>query len=283
MTDKTIIGKESKIGQYMEKPDITSKLVLVTPEMATNWLAQHNFDNRRMRPWWSEALASAMRRGEWMPTHQGIAFTKSGRFADGQHRLKAVALSNTSVWMFVFHDLPDDAFKVLDIGIKRNIADTTGLSKRTAELARLAGQVKFSGSATPTQIAEIAKCGLGEVSDRLNEYCPTNRAKISTAPVRLAACALVMDGYGEDEVFKTFAGMIHQKFEELPPVANCFIRQASNAKTIAGHTYEWMARALKALNPTNAKLTKIQISESDSSAAAAYVKSILTKSMESAT
>lgn len=37
-----------------------------------------------------KGFAEAMSRGEWMVTHQGIAFSSAGVLVDGQHRLAAV-------------------------------------------------------------------------------------------------------------------------------------------------------------------------------------------------
>jgi len=45
----------------------------VTPEMAAEFLTR-NKSNRPFRQTWADEWAGRIRRGEWMPTHQGIAF-----------------------------------------------------------------------------------------------------------------------------------------------------------------------------------------------------------------
>jgi len=53
----------------------------------TTWqtdITEEHFEGRMER-----GFAEAMRRGEWMVTHQGIAFDTQGVLVDGQHRLAA--------------------------------------------------------------------------------------------------------------------------------------------------------------------------------------------------
>ena len=96
--------------------------VLVTPAMATKWLAA-NTGNRKSRPGHIRSLCAAMEAGEWKATHQGVAFGADGRLIDGQHRLLSVVRSGVSVPMVVFTGCPVDGFAVLDSGAKRGLRD----------------------------------------------------------------------------------------------------------------------------------------------------------------
>jgi hypothetical protein len=69
------------------------------------------------------AFAEPMRRGDWMLTHQGVAFDSNGVLVDGQHRLAAVIEAELPMEMTVFTDVEPDIFDVLDTGIRRNAAD----------------------------------------------------------------------------------------------------------------------------------------------------------------
>lgn len=69
----------------------TAKFELVTPKMAAEWL-KLNTANRKLRRWWASAIASAIKRGEYVCTHQGVAFSASGVLLDGQHRLVAIVV-----------------------------------------------------------------------------------------------------------------------------------------------------------------------------------------------
>lgn len=263
---------------------IDVQMTTVTPEMAIDWLDSSNNGNRRLRVWWAEAMAAAIRRGEWITTHQGIAFSESGRLIDGQHRLKAIALANRQVDVFVFNGVPEQAFSVLDIGVKRTVADTTGLSKKTSEAARFLTALKFGGSYTPTLVSAVAAAGVEEIHERLQAYCSTTRAIFSSAPVRSAAVLLVMDGYPEEVVFKAYADTLNQRFDVMTPVAQSFVRQVIAGKIAAfgGKHLDLLARALKFMNPQNAELTKIQCTDADASAAAAYGRELIVRAMESA-
>ena len=115
---------------------MTPQVQLVTPEMAKEYLAK-NTDNRNKRGWWVSGLASQIKRGEWIPTHQGVGITKSGKLIDGQHRLEAIIEANIPVEMMVTTGVRDDAYKVLDNGIKRTLSDLTGVSPKTAEICRV--------------------------------------------------------------------------------------------------------------------------------------------------
>lgn len=93
---------------------------LITPEAAQSILETCNASNRRMRGWWAAALAAAIKRGEWLLTHQGIAFDQHGNLIDGQHRLKAIVLAGIAVKMFVFVGLESRSFMAIDVGVKRS-------------------------------------------------------------------------------------------------------------------------------------------------------------------
>ena len=174
---------------------------LVTPEMAKEYLAK-NTDNRNKRGWWVSGLASQIKRGEWIPTHQGVGITKSGKLIDGQHRLEAIIEANIPVEMMVTTGVRDDAYKVLDNGIKRTLSDLTGVSPKTAEICRVLSRLIYSGNSNTSaeQCLEVYNTGVGEVSDNLTEYCGKNIKVYSSAMVRTAAVCLILEGYNQQYI-----------------------------------------------------------------------------------
>lgn len=94
----------------------------ITPEKARKYL-DGNYGNRVVRQSWVENLAGMILRGEFLSTHQGIAFAKDGRLLDGQHRLLAILKSGKAVDMMVTHDLDEAAFRHIDGGRTRSNAD----------------------------------------------------------------------------------------------------------------------------------------------------------------
>lgn len=120
------------------QPGPRTEVVDLTPTLAQGLLAKNRFYeansssvgkcNRKLIPAVAQAYAEAMVRGEWVLTHQGIAFDVEGDLADGQHRLVALALAgqvkpDLVVPFTVTYDLPLDAMDRIDTGRKRTMSD----------------------------------------------------------------------------------------------------------------------------------------------------------------
>lgn len=73
----------------------------VTPEWARTVLETKNTRNRPKNEKRAAAYASDMRRGVFIPTHQGIAFDEEGTLIDGQTRLAAVVIAGSPVTMVI--------------------------------------------------------------------------------------------------------------------------------------------------------------------------------------
>jgi hypothetical protein len=95
-----------------------TEVVIITPKMAELMLKKSVF-NRPLRRNIVFLYAEVMKRGEWMLTHQGIAFDDNGNLIDGHHRLSAVILSNKEIQMAVSYGYDAMTFKKLDIGYRR--------------------------------------------------------------------------------------------------------------------------------------------------------------------
>jgi hypothetical protein len=253
------------------------QVILVTPEIAHQFL-QHNVDNRAKRGWWSTSLASAIKRGEWITSHQGVAFDCTGKLIDGQHRLQAVIEANTAVNMLVVTDVPNDAYKIIDCGIKRTLADSTGINVRTTEVCRLLGRIGFGGSViTADQCLAVYNTGAGEIHDNLVEFCSKQVKVFSSAPIRTAAVCMILDGYNQQYIKNLYSNICHQQFNELPNIAQSFIRQVMDKKVIANNQSDLIARALKIFNPEFKDTVRLQISDSETTAAMAYCRDIIKK------
>jgi len=68
---------------------VRSKVQAITPTKAAEYL-EANTSNRPLSSATVKSFAEAMSRGDWMVTHQGIAFSAAGVLVDGQHRLAAI-------------------------------------------------------------------------------------------------------------------------------------------------------------------------------------------------
>lgn len=96
--------------------------VMMTPELAAEFL-ERNPGNRPIRMSKVNETVEAIRRGEWLLTHQGAAVCSNGTLRDGQHRVMAIRLAEKAVPIHVWWNLPPDTMNVIDTGLRRNIAD----------------------------------------------------------------------------------------------------------------------------------------------------------------
>ena len=105
----------------METLEITKQLI--TPSIAKKYLEQ-NVNNRRYSQPVLLRYTADMINNKWkQDTGECIKISKTGRILDGQHRLKAVILSNCSLYFYVAHNIDDNVFDVLDTGKSRNSSD----------------------------------------------------------------------------------------------------------------------------------------------------------------
>lgn len=101
--------------------------MMVTPEMATAWLAK-NTRNRAINADRVKLYAEEMKKGNWLPHHQGVAFYEDGTFADGQHRLCAVVKSGVTVPMVVTNGVPLTSGLVMDAQQPRHVHQSIAIS-----------------------------------------------------------------------------------------------------------------------------------------------------------
>lgn len=101
-----------------------AKIMTITPELAKKWLSR-NVGNRSFRPYKAKWFARLIENGEFVLTHQGIAFDDDGNLIDGQHRLSAIVMTGKSVQMFVSKGFNrNEVITAIDLGAKRNTADS---------------------------------------------------------------------------------------------------------------------------------------------------------------
>lgn len=86
---------------------------LVTPEIAKKWM-EENTENRPISQFNVRKYARRMTAGKWKLTHQAVGITDDGRILDGQHRLLAIILSDTPVWLYITRGCDADTFAEID-------------------------------------------------------------------------------------------------------------------------------------------------------------------------
>lgn len=106
--------------------EVSFDVIEVTPALAEKWLATNDAGQRSLRKGVVETYARDMAMGKWTLTHQPIAFNGDGVLVDGQHRLSAVIMANTSVRFVVSVMMDLSVHDAIDRGAKRSIADLMG-------------------------------------------------------------------------------------------------------------------------------------------------------------
>lgn len=148
-------------GQSLEA-QFKSRVMLVTPEMAAEWIATMPYEHQRnVRRWQVIRLAGVMADGQFIPgTTIRIAHLNGERYLlDGQHRLYAVVKAGIPQVFNVLEEWPNDANAVamtygnLDCGIGRDQADlfsALDLSRHTGltstQINHLAPAMEFIAS-----------------------------------------------------------------------------------------------------------------------------------------
>src|SRR4051812_15220853 len=117
---------ETQFGQLMafvNQPPETSRVLIITPELATIILERMNEKNRRQRRANITRFAAAMDAKEWVLTGDTIKFSRA-RLLDGQNRLAACVRSGVPFKTHVVFGVDENAFTRIDAGAKRTNPDT---------------------------------------------------------------------------------------------------------------------------------------------------------------
>lgn len=240
-----------------------AEIVNVTPQMASDWLA-HNVSNRPLRRSMVDGLKAAFLRGEYIQTHQGVAFATNGELLDGQHRLTAISeLRDGSFPMMVAREVNEDAFRVMDIGVKRTAADALRIDdRRVVELARLIAVICTSkrGNVTPTMLLPIIEAVERQHSSLL-AFCATSSKTWSSSPVRLAAVMMMMTGTDPEYVRTIYRSLVLSDFDAMPPVVRALYKSHVNGLVRASDVADILTRCLVVFSPKKSMLTRVQVND----------------------
>jgi len=227
-----------------------TRLTLVTPAMAREWL-ERNTDNRPLRPGVVDGFLAAYRRGEWKITHQGIAFSKSGRLLDGQHRLTFISElpDKTVVPMNVSSDLEEDAFDAIDQGFKRTASDLYGVSGGLVAVARFMIKIAIPDRAGITP--QFTKPFLDWVTpeyELLFTFSPSVVRTWSSAPVRSAAILNMKLGHDKDAIRVAYDALIHSNISAMSAPVRSLAQQYMSGRIVSARGYDLFCRAQRAFN-----------------------------------
>jgi len=121
------------------------EIVTITPAMASAWLADNHFDNRRLDDRNVDKISRDIKADRWVFDGNAIRFDKNGDIIDGQHRLWAIVMSGKPVSSLVIRNLDNEAKMTIDSGKARGNADF----------------LHFKGYTNTTVLASVCRLSIG--------------------------------------------------------------------------------------------------------------------------
>src|SRR5690242_726941 len=182
----------------------------VFPEMAQDWLDNHNHINRRKRLATVDKYLRDKINSLWMVTHEAIAFDWNGELVDGQHRLEMCIQSGEPFKVLVVLGLDPQVRMVVDIGVPRRPADILkllGYEANHLDVAIVRQMMNgFNRRATMTEIVK-AYDKFEKKAKTVMEMFPNKLKGITKAPI-LAPMARSLETWPELAV-KNFAELLY--------------------------------------------------------------------------
>ena len=188
-------GLEEVHAFWLPEPwDCWMAPVLVTAEMATEWLSLNVENNRNVIDTLVEQLFYDLTDDKWRATHQGVAFNRACQFFDGQNRLNAIKQAGDKpAWLLVFWGVDDGTMQVVDTGRSRSVrasAQIAGKDYGTRHISTMNralqhlnySRARLSRSRLFDMIEEHRE-GLDWVLERLPSF-PWSRADVTSAFLR---------------------------------------------------------------------------------------------------
>lgn len=218
---------------------VTSELVLVTPSIASEWLAA-NLKNRNIGQQAVAALARDMVAGDWHFTGEPIKFDCFGNLIDGQHRLMAVIRAKKSIEFVVLRGLQPIAQDFMDSGRKRSTADMLTL-RGHANASLLASTARFgvllsrghdiNGGGTNVTKAEIAAYidDTPDLGDAVSS-AGTIQKYLPFSPTSLAYSWMVLNRVDKIEAAAFFDSLANNATGGKGDPRNALLRRMNSAK-----------------------------------------------------
>lgn len=163
-----------------------AQILLVTPEMASDWLTHRTYDrNRKISKAITAKYLADMKGGRWKVTRQGLIFDTDGKIIDGQHRLSAVANGEVTVAFWVYPDEARDTFEVLDQGYKRQAAHLLGVPN-SMTVAAGARYIAALADQDPYGLPRFNRVTNPEIYRTVQDWPELSRFAITAAEIRSA-------------------------------------------------------------------------------------------------
>lgn len=244
-----------------------SEYLTVSPALARAMLARNAHPHQRavirssINTW-----VQRFQNGDWLTTHQGLAFGADGLLYDGQHRLTALSLLPDhvggrpfSVVMQVTFNLPPNAFMGIDQGKVRSNAVALGESPDIVGVARSIATL-YRGSSvgiTPQVLAPFIDM-VRHNYEWLIKRCGNKRRYWSNAMKKSAAIYWMLKSPSHAEaIVAAYEALVRQDFFAMTPVVLSAAKQENEGHMTKQFGQDQFAKLTRIFDPANAHSTKL--------------------------
>lgn len=157
----------------------------IAPADAEEILAANTENNRNIKLAQVDKYARDMMAGRWEDNGETIKIDTNGKLIDGQHRMRAVLESGTTVHFWVARDLPPETIHTVDVGVSRKYSDQLKIRNfgNTMQLGAFLRRVFLWDRGLRTTKGTMAPSNV-----ELDSYLDNNEELISLAMSRAQDC-----------------------------------------------------------------------------------------------
>ena len=127
-----------------------TKIIEVTPLMATQWLNDYSHpNNRKLSSVKVSQYREEMNKGKWQMNGETICFDVDGVLLNGHHRLAALSGASTSIQMLIVSGIASESFTTFDTGIKRNgshVLQIGGIANANSMAALITAKIMYKNA-----------------------------------------------------------------------------------------------------------------------------------------
>jgi hypothetical protein len=222
----------SGLAPCVLETDLRTRVLLIGPKEAAA-LLKANGGNRKLRPSRVKYYRDLILSGEFRLTHQGIAFSKTGRGMDLQHRLQAIIQSEKVVPLLVTEGLLDSDFHAIDQHEKRTLSDSHSKPKRLMEEVNFLIYycwIRENVKNLPSMILSMSDM-IETQSAEIFAACPSNKPGRTDVPTRCAAIvAMLAEPKRSQEIFMRYRTWALSKSEAYTYSMHAMARHLGNKR-----------------------------------------------------
>lgn len=254
------------MNQFTDRA-LSAEMKEITPALALDYI-QYNYWNRPLKLAHANNLAQQMVDNNFIEGVGDISFAKSGRLINGQHTLHAIIKSESNQICCIRYGLPEDAFEVFDIGIKRSMADALKISIHEAAICNLLHSfIKHSAvRPSPKEIRHLYNLISAplEFIKKIENW----HHKLSPAAIPAAFCASwILNRNNLDYMFTNLRWLSNDtELNSVPPkivMAFQAYAKSTRSKSSCGTSprISFFIKAMKVFDPNSCDVTRIYETE----------------------